>query len=331
MPIAGYFDTIFATAGDKTPVPDGTQSSGTVSYEQGYTPPYSLAPTNPDAILVGRANFNQILNDITTAIQFVQQNGASNFITTTMNGGTPYSYNLGAVVMYNAGSGVQAWISTAATNTTIPGAMGATWSELGSTPINLYSGGTSTGSANAQVVATNQGNFTNTAGNILTWKAGYSVNAASEIDADSYGNVAIKVMTSTGLRDTSTGDIVVGGEYAAISDGTYLQLLNPTFPSVSVLESYLGFAQSAGTNGYVKLPGGIIFQWGTTSVGPNTSLAVTLPVTFPNAIWNAQESTQTYVAPDQASNVIQPTSTSQVTIFNLSSTTSTFSYFAIGN
>ena len=50
-----------------------------------------------------RGAHNQILKDITAAIQFLQQNGASNFITSAMNNGSSYPYNLGAVVMYNAG------------------------------------------------------------------------------------------------------------------------------------------------------------------------------------------------------------------------------------
>lgn len=131
MPNGGYFDIPFGEDGDLTPVPDAPQTSGSVSYTQGYTPPYSLAPTNPSALLVDRASFNQILNDVTTAIQYIQQNGAPPFITTAMNGGVnPFSYNLGAVVSYNAGSGVQNWVSTAATNTTIPGGVGANWSPL---------------------------------------------------------------------------------------------------------------------------------------------------------------------------------------------------------
>lgn len=233
MPISLYFDTLFAQSGDKSPVPDAAQSSGTVSYQQGYTPPYSLAPSNPDAILVGRSNFNQLLYDVTAAIQQIQQFGAPPFITSTMNGGSPFSYTLGAIVSYNAGSGIQTWISAAAANTTTPGAMGATWNALGSTPINLYTGGTSGGSANAQTVATNQGNFSNTTGNIVTWKAGYSVNQASTLDPDADGNITIKVMTQTGVRDTTIGDIIVNGEYMAISDGTYLQLINPSSTQIA--------------------------------------------------------------------------------------------------
>lgn len=126
-PKNNYFDETFANAGTRTTVPDAVTGDGTVNYTQGYTAPYSLAPSNPSAIEVGRAQFNQIIFDITSAIQFIQQNGAPAFITTLMNGGTPFSYTLGAIVAFDAGSGMQNWLSTAAANTTIPGAGGASW------------------------------------------------------------------------------------------------------------------------------------------------------------------------------------------------------------
>lgn len=300
MPNNGYFDIVFASAGDVTPVPDPAQGSGNVSYTQGYTPPYSLAPTNPSAILVQRGMFNQILKDITGAIQFLQQNGASNFITTAMNNGTPYSYKLGAVVMYDAGSGLEAWVSTAPGNVTIPGAIGATWSPLTSPASAIFIGGTSTGSANAQAVATNVGNFTNAAGNIVTMKAGFSVTAASTLTVDSAAALTIKVMGQSGLRDTATGDIVVGGEYQFIDNGTYLQLLNSSnylqanlnlsdLANLNTSLTNLTFASSIGTSGYIKLPNAadhtkpFIFQWGKDTSG-GASVSITFPVTFPTAV-----------------------------------------------
>lgn len=50
-----------------------------------------------------------------------------------------------------------------------------------------------------------------------------------------------------------------------------------------------GANQSLASAGYQKLPGGLIVQWGTTAnISHNTSLAVTLPVTFPNACIDVQ-------------------------------------------
>ena len=100
MPISGYFDIPFAENGDLNAIPDATQPSGTVSYNQGFPVLYST-PVASGGYNVPRTAINQALNDITTAIQFQQQGNAAPFITTTMNGGTPYSYSKYALVLYS--------------------------------------------------------------------------------------------------------------------------------------------------------------------------------------------------------------------------------------
>ena len=135
-PSSLYFDEVFANAGDRTTVPDPTQSNGTVSYESGFPIGYST-PVAAGGFNFPRNQHNQILNDVTAALQLMQQNGCFSFITSTMNGGSPYSYNLGALCLYNAGSGEQVWLSTSAANTTTPGAMGAFWVPLSSGSFSL--------------------------------------------------------------------------------------------------------------------------------------------------------------------------------------------------
>jgi hypothetical protein len=75
-------------------------------------------------VLVGRAQFNQILNDITAAIQNWQQNGIPPFITTAMNNGSPFSYAQYAIVFYE-GTAYQSAISS---NTDTPPS--ANWNVL---------------------------------------------------------------------------------------------------------------------------------------------------------------------------------------------------------
>jgi hypothetical protein len=129
-----FFDVAFGVDGQLASVPDAVQSNGSMSYTQGFTTPYELAPTNPAYLPVPLNQTNQLFNDVTTLLQYMGGGNAPPFVTTTMNGGVnPYSYNLGAMVSYNAGSGTQNWISTAASNTTTPGADGAFWIPLGST------------------------------------------------------------------------------------------------------------------------------------------------------------------------------------------------------
>lgn len=230
MPIDGYFDVTFAEAGDVTPVPDGVQSSGSISYAQGWGPFYSQDPTvDPGtALFIDRAQTNQLFFDVTSAIQYIQQNGCAPFITTSMNGGSPYSYRKGAIASYDGGAGVQNWVSAVAANTSIPGA-DANWLALPADVGVLFTGGTSSGSANAQTVTTTQGGYDESvAGNIVTWKAGFSNSGPTTLNVDGSGVTSVKKISGLGLIALSAFDIVVGGEYMAITDGTTIQLLNPT-------------------------------------------------------------------------------------------------------
>lgn len=230
MPTSGYFDVVFAVDGDLTPVPDDVQPDGSISYAQGWGPYYSQDPTvDPGtALFIDRAQTNQLFFDVTSAIQYIQQNGAAPFISSAMNGGSPYSYRKGVTVSYDAGSGVQNWISQVAANTSVPGA-DANWLELPADVGVLFTGGTSSGSANAQTVTTTQGGWDATAaGNIITWKAGFSNTGPFTLNGDGDGATAVKKMSASGLVDLAQGDVVVGGEYVALTDGTTIQLINPT-------------------------------------------------------------------------------------------------------
>ena len=93
----------------------------------------------------------------------------------------------------------------------------------------------------------------------------------------------------------------------------------------------LDFRNSRSTNGYTYLPNGIIFQWGVASnVGGNSTQVVTLPITYPNAIWTTQATAGT------TSDINEPVhsysqTTSSITVKNSSSTTVNIYWFTIGN
>ena len=93
----------------------------------------------------------------------------------------------------------------------------------------------------------------------------------------------------------------------------------------------LDFRNSKSTNGYTYLPNGIIFQWGVASnVGGNSTQVVTLPITYPNAIWTTQATAGT------TSDINEPVhsysqTTSSITVRNSSSTTVNIYWFTIGN
>lgn len=97
-----FFKDAFATGGDKTTVPEAIQPSGSVSYIQGFSINYTYdILTNPSALAFPRQQFNQLMYDITGAIQQYQVSGVPNFITSSDNGGSPYSYSKYAFALYS--------------------------------------------------------------------------------------------------------------------------------------------------------------------------------------------------------------------------------------
>ncbi|MGE0109750.1 MAG: hypothetical protein AB7S81_08340 [Bdellovibrionales bacterium] len=52
--------------------------------------------------------------------------------------------------------------------------------------------------------------------------------------------------------------------------------------SLSVALSNLGFSSSLSSNGYQKIPGGLILQWGSGTTNASGILSVTLPTTYPS-------------------------------------------------
>lgn len=136
MPVSGntYFNIPFATSGDVSPIPNPVQGSGSISYTQGYGPDYSEDPAvDPSTALnVARATFNQLMLDVTTAIQQLQQGSFPPWISAAANGGTPFAYKAYQCVLYTDNLVYQ---SQVASNTSTPGA-DANWSPI---PLNLNS------------------------------------------------------------------------------------------------------------------------------------------------------------------------------------------------
>ena len=89
------------------------------------------------------------------------------------------------------------------------------------------------------------------------------------------------------------------------------------------------FVANNSSDGYVTLPNGTIFQWGSSAVGATTNLTVSLPITFPNSFL------QPFASRDESSTAQTSrvgaaiVSTSQIQLQNPGSST-TIRYFAIG-
>jgi hypothetical protein len=98
-----------------------------------------------------------------------------------------------------------------------------------------------------------------------------------------------------------------------------------TFPDSGTFPAAAG---TQTTNGYQKLPNGLIIQWGVTSTttSPQT---VTFPIPFPNACFNVQ-ATSTGTTTNTANTIVY-TITNTNFIGSTANVLCNFYWFAIGN
>lgn len=117
-----YFIDPFAVDGDKAVIPDPIQSGGSVSYTEGFGFDYQRnLLSDPQALAFPRPEFNQLMNDITVAVQQYQQYGIPNFITTAQNGGIAFPYAKYAMALYDDGTnGLRPYQSLVDNNTSLP-------------------------------------------------------------------------------------------------------------------------------------------------------------------------------------------------------------------
>lgn len=127
-----YFLNPFAVVGTSTVIPNEGGSTGPVNYQYGFTSNYELdLNSDPDSLPIPRPEFNQLMLDITTAIQRLQLQGAPQWVAPATGSppvGGPASYPLFARVSHNPGApyGYQIWESQVGDetggNTSEPGA-----------------------------------------------------------------------------------------------------------------------------------------------------------------------------------------------------------------
>ena len=114
--MARYFRLPFAVNGDRNTLPDETANSA-VSYSTGYTQDYQRDPrTDPLARRPERDFFNQFGFDITDTLREYYETGVPPFITSAMNGGSAFSYAVGARVILSN----RIYENTTANNTGTP-------------------------------------------------------------------------------------------------------------------------------------------------------------------------------------------------------------------
>jgi len=131
-----YFVYPFGQAGTLTAIPDPTQVSGSVSYQSGFPILYQTA-LGSGGYPIPRDQFNQLMNDITGALQQIQQTGFPSWISSSANDGSPYAYSIGNQV-WSAGV---SYVSLANANIDMPPSSKWLAISYGSTPAVSFSTG----------------------------------------------------------------------------------------------------------------------------------------------------------------------------------------------
>lgn len=97
--MAKFFRTVFASTGDKATIPEPSQGDGSISFTDGFGFDYQRDQTSdPAALNIPRQQTNQLLFDITSALQVLQVHGFPDFITSADNDSAPFPYDANSVV-----------------------------------------------------------------------------------------------------------------------------------------------------------------------------------------------------------------------------------------
>lgn len=118
----------------------------------------------------------------------------------------------------------------------------------------------------------------------------------------------------------------------AIDDGTTTTLLTNFQEAINVLIAS-GITSGSNANGYWReYPDGFIEQWGAAaSVPPNSGVTIELPKTFPTQTLGGVCSLENNGTASVSTPGIFFNSTSQITLYNTSSTPLTITYHVAGN
>lgn len=125
------FSIPFGATGDRVVIPEATDPSGAVSYQQGFGPDYERDPaTDPLAKRVPRDETNEYLYQITNALKWLQTFGAPEWYALD-DAGVAVSYPVAAQVRHLDKN----WVSLVAANTVQPGTDATKWAEIQLVPI----------------------------------------------------------------------------------------------------------------------------------------------------------------------------------------------------
>lgn len=164
--------------------------------------------------------------------------------------------------------------------------------------------------------------------NVTEYQAGKSYVQGSD------GFIYKSLTTNTNINPTTDGGtnwVISSGSYAIASTAqAQAWTSNTTLVSpLRLAEAFKGSNQSLTTNGYQKLPGGFIIQWGQGTITSSTSVGITWPIAFPAFGIAAVVTHSTSGAPSALGT--QSVSTTGMTVRAPVSGTYSFNYYVVGS
>jgi hypothetical protein len=217
------------------------------------------------------------------------------------NGGT------GAVTLTGVvkGNGTSAFTASNVSLTTevtgtLPLANGGTGQTTAQAAINSLAGATTSGqylrgngsnvvmsTIQAGDVPTLNQNTTGSAGsvaNAVTFTSSGGAGAGTTFNGSAARTVdysTVGAPSTSGTGASGTWGISISGNAATVTNGVYTT-------------NFTGSNQSLGSNGYQKLPGGLILQWGSVTVDPgyNGTASITFPTAFSSSVYSVTATPQ---------------------------------------
>ena len=275
-------------------------TNGAASFPDGF-PPNCFVPIFSGGSWPFGQDTNGILRQITQWLRWSQAGGPIAYDATFQSavGGYPS----GAIVASVAYPGT-VWLSTADNNTTNPDTGETGWVAQSGVPVQVAAG-----TANA-LTTSFVPTIGATVGPTVAVKVGTTNTGAATFNGVSIVNPDGTALTAGQLVAGGIATLVgagtawclvsIGGALPASIAGLFAALAGSATQNFSVADATTAhhavaldqFGASFGTNGYQKLPGGLILQWADgTQIDPanNTdpTQTVLLPYTFPNAICSA--------------------------------------------
>lgn len=257
---ANYFKYPWAENGDVTTIPETIQPDGSVSMDEGFGADYSKSlSTDPDAKVIPRGVFNEIMNLVTTALAQYQTQGVPNFIAPADNDGSPYSYVKGAQVRYNAGGGAEVYQSIVNSNTALP-TDATKWIKTSVVPGSFVNFCTITATGTLLLTSTSTIE-SYVPGLCLTGvAAGDNTSGAVTVNLNGLGAKNVRKMSPGGSNKVALAarDIVTDMIPMFIYDGTDMILLNPMGVYGSILTTFASAATldlSSTVSNYISITG----------------------------------------------------------------------------